>query len=74
MGCRQNKSYAGKAETIDALKDNIREAYGEIQLHIIDNAEGLYFRKKIRKYLEAFSTQKQLFGGPCMREGIDPEI
>ena len=24
-------------ETIDALKDNIREAIGEIQLHAIDN-------------------------------------
>ena len=24
-------------ETIDALKDNIREAIGEIQLHTIDN-------------------------------------
>ena len=27
--------YADK--TIDALKDNIREAFGEIQLHTIDN-------------------------------------
>ena len=26
-----------KPETIDALKDNIREATGEIRLHIIDN-------------------------------------
>ena len=26
-----------KLETIDALKDNIREAIGEIQLHTIDN-------------------------------------
>ena len=25
-------------DTIDALKDNIREAIGEIQLHTIDNA------------------------------------
>ena len=29
--------YADKPETIDALKDNIREAIGEIQLHTIDN-------------------------------------
>ena len=29
--------YADKAEIIDALKDNIREAIGEIQLHTIDN-------------------------------------
>ena len=26
-------SFAGKIETIDALKDNIREAIGAIQLH-----------------------------------------
>ena len=29
------KCYADKPETIDALKDNIREAIGEIQLHTI---------------------------------------
>ena len=29
--------YDDKPETIDALKDNIREAIGEIQLHTIDN-------------------------------------
>ena len=28
---------ADKPETIDSLKDNIREAIGEIQLHTIDN-------------------------------------
>ena len=28
---------ANKPETIDTLKDNIREAIGEIQLHTIDN-------------------------------------
>ena len=28
---------ADRPETIDALKDNIREAIGEIQLHTIDN-------------------------------------
>ena len=32
-----DKFYADKPETIDALKDNIREAIGEIQLHTIDN-------------------------------------
>ena len=37
--CRavKDKCYADKPETIDALKDNIREAIGEIQLHTIDN-------------------------------------
>ena len=33
----KDKSYADKSETIDALKKNIREAIGEIQLHTIDN-------------------------------------
>ena len=33
----KEKCNAYKPETIDALKDNIREAVGEIQLHTIDN-------------------------------------
>ena len=33
----KDKCYADKPETIDALKDSIREVIGEIQLHIIDN-------------------------------------
>ena len=33
----KNKCYAAKPDTIDALKDNIRQAIGEIQLHTIDN-------------------------------------
>ena len=36
-GAVKDKSYADKPQTIDALKDNIREAIGEIQLHKIDN-------------------------------------
>lgn len=36
-GALKDKCYADKPETIDALKDNIREAIGEIQLHTIDN-------------------------------------
>ena len=36
-GAVKDKCYADKPETIDALKDNIREVIGEIQLHIIDN-------------------------------------
>ena len=36
-GAVKEKCYADKPETIDALKDNIREAIGEIQLHTIDN-------------------------------------
>ena len=36
-GAYRNKCYADKPETIDALKDNIREAIGEIQLNTIDN-------------------------------------
>ena len=34
-GAVKDKCYADKPETIDALKDNIREAIGEIQLHTI---------------------------------------
>ena len=33
----KDKCYADKPETIDALKDNIREAIDEIQMHTIDN-------------------------------------
>ena len=36
LGAVKDKCYADKPETIDALKANIREAIGEIQLHIID--------------------------------------
>lgn len=36
-GALKDECYADKPETIDALKDNIREAIGEIQLHTIDN-------------------------------------
>ena len=36
-GTAKDKCYADKPETIDASKDNIREAFNEIQLHTIDN-------------------------------------
>ena len=36
-GAVKDKCYANKPETIDALKDNIRKAIAEIQLHTIDN-------------------------------------
>ena len=36
-GAVKDKCYADKPETIDSLKDIIREAIGEIQLHIIVN-------------------------------------
>ena len=36
-GAVKDKCYADKLDTIDALKDNIREATGEIQRHTIDN-------------------------------------
>ena len=36
-GAVKDKCYADMPETIDAFKDNIREAIGEIQLHAIDN-------------------------------------
>ena len=34
-----SKCYGAKPEKIDALKDNIRKAIGEIQLRTIDNAQ-----------------------------------
>ena len=37
-GAVKDKYYADKPKTIDALKDSICEAIGEIQLHTIDNA------------------------------------
>ena len=36
-GAVKDKCYTNNPETIEALKDNIREAVGEIQLHTIDN-------------------------------------
>ena len=36
-GAVKDKFYVDKPETIEALKDNIREAIGKIQLHPIDN-------------------------------------
>ena len=36
-GAIKDKCSANKSETIDALKDNICEAIGEIQLHAFDN-------------------------------------
>ena len=36
-GAVKDKYYADKPETIDALKHNIREDLGKIQLHTIDN-------------------------------------
>ena len=36
-GAVKEKCYADNLETIDDLKDNIREAIGEIHLHIINN-------------------------------------
>ena len=35
-GAVKGKCYADKRETIEALKDNIHETIGEIQLHTID--------------------------------------
>ena len=36
-GAVKDNCYVDNPETIDALKDYIREAIGEIQLHTIDN-------------------------------------
>ena len=39
-GAVKDKCYADKPETIDALKDNIREAIGEIQPLFLENEQG----------------------------------
>ena len=36
-GAAKDECYTDKPETIDALKNNIHEAIGEIQVHTIDN-------------------------------------
>ena len=36
-GAVKDKCYTDKPETINALKNNIHDAFGEIQLHTIDN-------------------------------------
>ena len=58
----KNKCYDDKPETIEALKDNIREAIGQLQLHTIDNllktdhvgycvdSRGCYFNEIIFHY------------------------
>ena len=48
-GAVKDKFYADKPETIDALKDNIRKAIGEIQLHTINNALGYQYTSTTRK-------------------------
>ena len=44
-GAVKDKCCTDKPQTIGALKDNIREAIGEIQLHTIDNAEAAIWMK-----------------------------
>ena len=36
-GAVKDRCYGDNPETIDGLKDNIREAFGKIQLHTVDN-------------------------------------
>ena len=58
-----DKCYANKPETIDALKDNIREAVGEIQLHIIDNVLKNWTDRKGYCLASRFNTVGLLFVG-----------
>ena len=63
----KDKCYADKSETIDALKGNIREAIGEMQLHTINNVVFYFYfplltgrivlsnkRRNLKKYLVDF--------------------
>ena len=73
-GAIKDKCYADKAETIDALKHNIREALGEIQLHTIDKnwtdrvgyckpSRGIHSNEIIFHYLSEglyFQTKKEI--------------
>ena len=54
-GAVEDKCYADNPVTIDALKDNIREAIGEIQLHTIDNV------LKNWKYAVVFPKKKSIW-------------
>ena len=68
-GAVKDKSYADKPETIDALKDNIREAFSEIQLLTIDNVLINWTDRvgycSLRKYsvvfFKAFSKKKVIW-------------
>ena len=53
-GAVKDKWYADKPETIDGLKDNIREAINEIQLHTIDK-----FEKIFSSFFKAFYKKKK---------------
>ena len=55
-GTVKDKCYADKLETIDALKDNIREAIGEIQLHTIDNMLKNWTNRIGYEWHDAFDT------------------
>ena len=76
-GTVKDNCYADNPEAIDALKNNIREVIGKIQLHTIDNVLKnltdwkdctFKLKKKFEKifsgFLKAF-TKKKLFGGAC---------
>ena len=59
-GAERDKRYTDKPDIIYALKDNIREAIGEIQLHTIGNVLSNWtdcvesVKKNLRKYLVVF--------------------
>ena len=62
-GAVKDKCYAAKPETIDALKDNIREAIGEIQLHTSDKRRILSTFDFNRKALRATQPKLHLIFG-----------
>ena len=55
-GAVKDKCYAEKPETIYALKDNIREDVGEIQLHTIDTYIIGHYNPSVRIIELAFRT------------------
>ena len=66
----KDKCYAGKLETIDALKDNIREAIGHtaIQLHTIDNVFKNVFKRPTKFFLSNDETfAEEIFSNEIMK-------
>ena len=62
-GAVKDKCYADKPEAIDFLKDNIREAIREIQLHTSDKRRILFTFGFNRKALRAIQPKLHLIFG-----------
>ena len=59
-GIVEDKCYVDKPETIEPLKDNIREAIGEIQLHTIENGDR--YRGMLNEFLFTKIEKEAIYG------------